>query len=148
MLTQDIQTLSAHRTGDPEEIDIHAQMEAFPDPLLAWYLRTMRNLQWSRSPTAVQNQSGPLLLLTLQNDVSLRSAADTFLGSDYDLRLFWLPDRLLLNPTTPDSTLETRSERINQRWNDQIQPLMRWLIYRKIEDMPPAETVILWTQGT
>lgn len=68
-LADDIETLSAHRTGDPFEHPIRVAlgpytagngrvMPAVPDPMLGWALRGMRKLEWA--PAAGSDGSAAL----------------------------------------------------------------------------------------
>lgn len=145
-LVEDIRTLSAQRIGDPEEITIRAESQAIPDPVLAWNLRNMRNLTWSPSP-AIEQDGGPIVLLTFDSSVTSQTASESYLGSDYSLSQQWLPrDLPTFDATTLDEEL-TLLEGIEQRWTAQVQPLARWVYYRKVSQMPPPEKVVLWTRG-
>ncbi|MEM7127724.1 MAG: hypothetical protein AAF702_15425 [Chloroflexota bacterium] len=146
LLVQDIRTLSAHQIGDPDEIPIRIEIDAYPEPLLAWYLRSMRNLSWSPSP-ATDNNDDHTLLLTFQGSMTSRSALEAYMGSDYELRQYWLPNQLPQFTENPEAAPSPFIDRLNQRWATELKPLARWIIYRKVDTMPPSETVVLWTRG-
>lgn len=150
MLVENIRTASAQQVGTPEEIAISAELGAYPDPLLAWYLRDMRNLTWSPSPATVNETGDQSLLLTFGESVTNSSASESYLGSDYDLRQSWLPEQLPVF-NREDNTLadeeSTPLASIERWWSVRGQPLMRWILYRKVTQTPPTEKVILWTKG-
>lgn len=145
LLVDDIQTLSAQRVGDPEEIPIRAEMQSYPDPLLAWYLRGMRNLTWSAAPTADSSSDSRTIFLTFRDSVTNITAGETYLGSDYDLRLRWLPEQLPTYEADEQAPERSWQENLQRRWSEQLQPLLRWILYRKVQRMPETETVVLWT---
>ncbi|MFQ5767094.1 MAG: hypothetical protein ACE5ID_03815 [Acidobacteriota bacterium] len=83
-LVGDIETLSAHRRGDPHEMDLAIQAGAAPDPLLGWYLREMRRLRWNRAPKSAG--SATLLITSAADDALSQELAVDHIGSRYRIR--------------------------------------------------------------
>lgn len=146
-LVEDIRTMSAQRIGDPEEVEIRAELGAFPDPVLAWNLRNMRNLQWTPSPATDGDLNSQVVLLTFGESVTSRAASESYLGSDYTLYYEWLPNQLPGFEAVDAGVEQPAFASMEQRWTQQLQPLVRWIVYRQITEMPSAEKVVLWTRG-
>ncbi|MEZ4868417.1 MAG: hypothetical protein R3C14_44220 [Caldilineaceae bacterium] len=150
-LAADVQSLSAQRHGDAGEMPLQVQMVETPDPVLAWYLRPMRNLTWVLAPGMAEGQSPPAIItLSAADQESVQGLSSAYLGSRYLLRDHWLPESFFAVDITPpvvnaDDGLWTRLEaRLNARWTTRTQNLLRWMIYRKAPAIPPSDGVVLW----
>jgi len=141
-LAIDVTTLSAQRSGDPEDALIQVQMAAQPDPVLGWYLRQMRRLTWVLAPGASEVES-PLV-------ISLSSSADTndllpnYMGSDYDIYARWLPSQLFAT----EAGLQVAPDDANQYWTARLRPFLRWAIYREVKSPLIFNPVVLWVPVT
>jgi len=146
-----VQTLSAQRFGDATQMPLQVQMTETPDPVLGWYLREMRNLQWVLAPGLVDGQSPPVVI-TLPDTQGIDQLASSYVGSRYALHDRWLPSDLLAAETPPVAVEGSFSEqlqaRLNNAWTGQVRLLLRWLIYHKTPTLPPQDEVILWVATT
>lgn len=152
-LAADVQMLSAQRRGDAGEMPVQVEMtgqEPFGrDPVLGWYLREMRNLQWVLAPGMVDGQSPPVII-TLSADSTVDQLASSYLGSRYALRDHWLPTILTANEAPAPLITEEMGfgarlqERLNTLWTARWRALLRWSIYREAPAIPPSDGVILW----
>lgn len=142
LLIQDVERLSAIRRGDPHEIEVHLVYNMRPDPALGWNLRKMRNLHHVRSLDAtvfdmmVGAQGMPLVIAPTSRNTSL-PLPDPYIGSDYDVVYTWQPS--MLPGPQPGQNLDTGAA-----WQQVQRPRLRWLLYRKVDQLPPTETVTLW----
>ncbi len=127
-MVRDIGTLSAQRVGDATEIPIHIQMniapgtpakprgssgkdpatapEAHRDPLIGWYLRSMRRVTWDpeggASASHAEAADGPAPLVITgavgasdaPKQVQSLHLPNNYIGSVYDLRANWLPAQI------------------------------------------------------
>lgn len=150
-LSADIGQLSAVRVGDPGEMLVQAQSNPVPDPLLAWHLRSMRNLTWTLSPAAAPVAGRPPLLLTVSADPPGGELADSYMGTDYDIAQSWLPGELLAAaPSAPPelspglTRWEQWEQRLGRNWGAVWRPLLRWLVYRELPARPSTDSVVLW----
>ncbi len=137
-LATDVATLSAQRSGDPEDALLQVQMAAQPDPVLGWYLRRMRRLSWVLAPGASEVES-PLV-------ISLSSSADTndllpnYMGSDYDIHARWLPSQLWAT----EAGSQSMPGDTNQYWATRVRPFWRWVVYREVKTPLVINPVVLW----
>jgi hypothetical protein len=151
-LTSDIQTLSAQRTGDATQIPLLVQMAgaegARPDPVLGWYLRNLRNLQWVVAPEVETPPGGQApLVLTLGESVDDGELAG-YMGSRYTTRSRWLPTALLSPEAAPTPTGLGPLERLSQSWSAWLRDLLRWMLYRTVKSLPPTESAVLWVKSS
>ena len=135
-LAVDIATLSAQRNGDADEAPLQVQMAARPDPVIGWYLRNMRQLTWVLAPGATKEQNPPLVV-TLSAQADAQDLLPKYMGSHYDVHARWLPSDLF----DPEKSAEAGT---NSYWTDRLQPFLRWMIYREVKPLPPADSVVLW----
>lgn len=146
-----VQTLSAQRAGDALQMPVQVQMAGTPDPVLGWYLREMRNLQWVLAPGLVDGQSPPVVI-TLPATQGIDQLASSYVGSRYALHDRWLPSDLLATETPPTPVEGSFSERLqarlNNAWTGRLRLLLRWMIYHKTPTLPPQDEVILWVATT
>lgn len=156
ILADDIETLSAHRTGDPFEQPVQIQIAARPeqdvrvvparpDPVLGWRLRDMRELTWVTAPNVAEDAEVRPLVVTpvVGNEVSENVALPGgYGGSIYHVESSWLPGSLTVDVATlpPLGEETTWGARLTQ-W---VRPWWRWLIYREATQMPAARDVALW----
>ncbi|MEM7532438.1 MAG: hypothetical protein AAF639_09685 [Chloroflexota bacterium] len=163
MLASDMQTLSAQRTGDAGEIPVYVELGAQPDPVLGWYLRDMRRLQWVGSPS-IEAYSGiaPLTIATTKEYVTSEQTSsasispnsvvlpDEYIGTDYTVRSFWLPSDLpnpeIAEPELADDVgfIDRIQQQVQAQWTGRLKPRLRWVLYRESKQPPATETVILW----
>lgn len=155
LLVSDMETLSAHRSGDPYQLPVQVQIAphatrddrvvpARPDPVLGWELRNMRNLTWVASPSVAQD-ADPLPLVvtpaTLGEEIPQLDLPNNYAGSRYHVDAWWLPETL----SNGESTLPPEAE---EEWGRtfvaSVQPWWRWLIYREATEAPQNRDVILW----
>lgn len=160
LLAADIERISSARRGDPHEAEIQVLLDPAPDPLLGWYLRSMRALRWVRAPEmnelqpptdvrAPRTARWPLVVAPTQRNGELQLPTD-YVGSDYDTVIFWGPS-LLPGPQALDGSQvsglpagELDRVEAQRQWTDVLQPRLRWLLYRKVKESPVAATVTLW----
>lgn len=151
-LRADLATLSAQRVGDELAKPVQVQMGVEPDPLLAWYLRDRRLVDWVPAPTAVVGDSTPLVLTQLLPDAGMAASTGPAgtIGSDYHIRYDWLPAQLLtseFNVPLPDSDAtgwDRQLERIDHVWRQQVYPFLQWAVQRKTVDAPVQSGIQLW----
>ncbi len=108
-LAVDIRTLSAQRVGDQYSIPIQVQVNPAPDPILGWYLREMRDLNWVLSPEVIQAfDRSPLVITPTQAPPTL---PDGYIGSNYRIRQSWLPSDLPTAQSPPALAALSKSPR-------------------------------------
>lgn len=151
-LVDAVTMLSAQRHGDPGELALQVQMEGVPDPVLGWYLRDMRNLEWVLAPGAASGVAADVII-TLAGNMTGAGLTTNYLGSSYALREQWLPSDLIRaevgGASTDDSgILSSLSNRISSLWTARIRNLLRWMLYHKVTVIPPGEQVILWVASS
>lgn len=152
-LVADVQTLSAQRMGDATQIPLLVQMDApggrLPDPVLGWYLRNMRHLEWVLAPD-VQSAppDRPPLVITSADHVDDASLA-AYRGSRYATHVRWLPNQLpdTRASLTPTEGSQGLTDRINIAWNGRWRAFLRWAFYREVKEALPTEQVILWVRS-
>ncbi|MEZ4658208.1 MAG: hypothetical protein R2911_11605 [Caldilineaceae bacterium] len=142
-LADDIGMIGSQRAGDPHEMPLIVQMRAAPDPVLAWYLRDMRKLTWALAPAAAADSAQMPLLVTFAEDAPTVLPGENYSGSHYQLRADWLPSALL-DKNVERIEGQAWSERLAQSWSTKYRPLLRWLLFRKIDQDPPVQQVVLW----
>jgi hypothetical protein len=155
ILAGDMETLSAHRSGDPYQLPVQVQVAPYvtqddqviparPDPVVGWELRNMRNLTWVTSPV-VEKESDPLpLVVTPATDSGEEPQLDLpneYGGSRYHVDSWWLPESLTRASDAPAVEAESNIARI---WTAAVQPWWRWIIYREPTIAPQNRDVILW----
>lgn len=142
-----VQMLSAQRAGDATQLPVQVEMAGTPDPVLGWYLRDMRNLQWVLAPGLVDGAS-PTVVITLPDSQGVEQLATSYVGSRYALHDRWLPSELLLTETPPAPVeggfMARLQAQLNNTWTGRVRLLLRWMIYHKTPTLPPQEAVILW----
>ena len=155
LLVSDMETLSAHRSGDPYQLPVQVQIAPYtlrdgrvvparPDPVIGWELRNMRNLTWVASPSVGQD-ADPLPLVLTPATLGEESAAldlpDSYAGSRYHVDAWWLPETL----SNSNSALPPEGEELwGRAFVASVQPWWRWLIYREATEAPQNRDVILW----
>jgi hypothetical protein len=159
ILMADIETLSAHRTGDPQQVAIQVQMSARaeggmrvvparPDPLVGWQLRKMRNLVWVNAPeVGVDGAVGetdralPLVVTTESRAASgeVGGLPEGYGGSVYHVESIWLPSSLVVGAGEPAG-----EQPWGARLTERLRPWWRWLIYREASQPPQLRDVNLW----
>lgn len=147
-LADAVEMLSAQRFGDATELPLQVEMVGTPDPVLGWYLRDMRNLEWVLAPGSSNGQNPPVII-TLPGSTGIDGLSTGYLGSEYALHDQWLPTQLTAGEVafTPDPAadfLTNLESRFNARWTAQTRKLLRWMIYHKVETLPPTNPVTLW----
>lgn len=159
LLTDDVETLSAHRSGDPHALPVQVQMTAAPDPLLGWQLRKMGRLAWVLSPQVMSDASPMPLVIMSQTAVEGDLAAQPeqpalpagYIGSDYAVRYGWSPEDLYagpvgVEPLPDDGGVRAKAEqKLDVAWRGWGRPVLRWLLYREAGASPQSEGVVLWT---
>jgi hypothetical protein len=152
-LATDMATLSAQRIGDPGEIPVQAQRDVSVDPVLAWYLRDMRRLEWVLAPDLDADRIYAPLAVTLgagQAGAELSEGADSYFGGEYAIRVAWLPTMLFDVPIVVSEPAEQigagqrLEETVDAYWAQRAQPLLRWLLFREVKSPTPPESVNLW----
>jgi GAF domain-containing protein len=155
VLVEDMETLSAHRAGDPHQLPVQVQVASYethdeevvparPDPVVGWELRNMRNLTWVSSPL-VAEETNPLPLVvtpaTNENDPPQLDLPTEYAGSRYHVDTWWLPKTLVQDESA--SQVEGGGNWI-QNLAAAVQPWWRWFVYREPTVAPQNRDVILW----
>ncbi|HXF62193.1 MAG TPA: hypothetical protein VNK95_11280, partial [Caldilineaceae bacterium] len=170
LLVEDIETLSAIRTGNPHELPVQVQvasqtvgsltLAARPDPVLGWYLRAMRELVWAPAPSVSEpgDETAPqplaVTLIGAGSAIVAEPAGDNsdeapmrynlpeeYAGSVYHVEAWWLPEMLV----PPEANTERpEAGGFAAAWTEWVQPALRWLIYRRAPALPPTRDVALW----
>ena len=167
-LATDVETISAHRVGDPFEIAVTVDGsedklpgDAAPvpssalgydrDPLLAWYLRNMRRLKWGGGgPAEVDRLDQPLIITREIVDAEQASMGGAdYVGSRYGIRSFHALDYHANQNHEAVNGIESSSKdtirtALERAWTDRVQPWFRWALYREAGTPPAVENVILW----
>ncbi len=78
------------------------------------------------------------------DDIVLGSDFGDYIGSDYVVVTAWLPADLGADNTATAAPAAGVIERLRAAWTAQIQPRLRWALYRKGGTPPATERVILW----
>jgi hypothetical protein len=152
-LAADVATLSAHRIGDPGEIPMQVQRGGAIDPVLAWYLRDMRRLDWVLSPDLDVDDPYAPLAVTMAADsegTELDASIDGYLGGEYAKEVAWLPGMLTNAPIVVRESAEQSDdgqrlqESVDAYWSQRVQPLLRWLLFREVKTLATPESVVLW----
>jgi hypothetical protein len=155
LLAEDVQTLSAHRSGDPHELPVQVQVASYvtqndeivaarPDPVLGWELRNMRNLTWVTSPLVAPDASPLPLVITPVREGDETAQLDlpsNYAGSLYHVESWWLPRALI--PENPSSPGEGESA-LAQFWSSRLQPWWRWVVYRESSVTGRTRDIVLW----
>ncbi len=156
LLAADVATLSALRTGDATELAVQIQVApitdaggrtipAVPDPVVGWTLRNMRNVTWVQAPVvSAEQRPAPLIVVP---GATLQAALDQFetsmyVGSQYRVETYWLPDRLERDPT-----LFVATDPAARLWAETLRPWFRWKFYREVFGEIPTRTVALWASA-
>jgi hypothetical protein len=170
-LMKDIETLSAQRTGDPHQLAIAVEDAVLtqpsesaprfapivgPHPVLGWYLREFRNVTWSpRAEVVAGSRPSPLAITfagTSEGDGAIDDGTpEGYVGSKYGLASGWLPadlGDLQQAPTDFPQGWDGAVARFREAWRMQIQPWLRWAVYRRAEVQPQVESVILWASAS
>ncbi len=155
ILVDDVETLSAHRTGDPQQLPVKVQtaarteadvrvVPARPDPLVGWQLRNMRHLEWVESPFVAEDAEVLPLVITAGTDEDAGEATGLpagYGGSVYHVESTWLPSTLVRDTTAAATDMEMTW---GARLTKQLRPWWRWLIYREHAQPPQTRDVVLW----
>jgi len=161
MLAKDVQRLSSMRRGDPYETMVQVVTPVTPDPVLGWYLRSMRDVRWVLAPQpdaaaltpappgAQPAASAPLIITPRDAGWADNPALAGYLGSSYGLRWRWDMTQLPALPPVDGSqpgldALQLAELRGQQAWPQETRPRLEWLFYRKVSALPPLESVDLW----
>ena len=149
LLVEDVERLSSARRGDPNQAELLAVYDVAPDPVVGWYLRDMRNLDHVRGVDASTFQAQdfaalgapnwPLIVAPATRNDSL-ALPDPYIGSDYDEVVVW-NTAMLPQPPVDDASDVQDPQRT---WSTYQRPLLRWLMYRKVEQPPTVQSVTLW----
>ncbi|MCB0041678.1 MAG: hypothetical protein KDE23_18475, partial [Caldilinea sp.] len=149
LLVEDVERLSSARRGDPNQAELLAVYDVAPDPVVGWYLRDMRNLEHVRGVDASTFQAQsfaalgapnwPLIVAPATRNDSL-ALPDPYIGSDYDEVVVW-NTAMLPQPPVDDASDVQDPQRT---WSTYQRPLLRWLMYRKVEQPPTVQSVTLW----
>lgn len=123
LLVADVEKLSALRAQDSREIPVAVETASTPDPLLGWYLREMAQLSWTPAPGELASAQSQLLVITPDAGSDTIELPAGYVGSRYPIRRIWLPTDL-----------------------QGLNALMRWVFYRKVNEMPASESVVLWAK--
>ncbi len=159
LFTGDVETLSAHRSGDPYVLPVQVQMIPEPDPLLGWQLRKMNRLAWVLAPQVMADASPMPLVIMSQAAVSDDLTAQPeqpalpagYIGSDYAVRYRWSPEDLYAGPAGVESLPEDMGwrakveQKLDVAWRGWMRPGLRWMLYREAGASPQSEGVVLWT---
>lgn len=141
-LATELATLSAQRTGDAGELPVQVQMTDGADPLLGWYLRDMRRLEWVLAPDPTwADESRKPALITLAGQALPESAP--YMGGVYSTRTVWEPGQLTQPAQAPGDVAGLQA-RADAFWRDPGRNLARWILYRETPQIPPSEDVTLW----
>lgn len=146
-----VKLLSAQRIGDATEVPLSVQIGGAsagrPDPVLGWYLRDFRNLNWVLAPAAANalDQRAPVFV-TWNADASDPQLAG-YMGSRYGVYSRWLPSSLLNGEQPPAAEPAGLSESWNQAWRQYVRRLLRWMVYREAPTQPASTDVVLWVKG-
>lgn len=148
-LAADLATVSAQRTGDPGELPLQVQEGGEHEPLLGWYLRGMRRMDWVLAPGGADDPNAPAYVTNTGGSVP---AVAGYLGSEYALTVTWLPDALLAFPgfAPPDDAAADRNDsldRMNWLWSETVRPLLRWTLYREVGTGVQSDGVTLWVDA-
>jgi len=133
-LAADVATLSAQRSGDPEDAPLQVQMGAQPDPVLGWYLRQMRRLSWVLAPGVAE--AGAPLVISLSSSADTNDLLPNYMGSDYDIHGRWLPSQVWGDQNMPAEA--------NPYWTARVRPFLRWVVYREVKSPLIINPVVLW----
>lgn len=149
LLVEDVERLSSARRGDPNQADLLAVYDVAPDPVVGWYLRDMRNLEHVRGVDASTFQAQdfaalgapnwPLIVAPATRNDSL-ALPDPYIGSDYDEAAIW--NTAMLPPPPADDASNAPDPQ--RTWSTYQRPLLRWLMYRRVEEPPAIQSVTLW----
>jgi hypothetical protein len=82
----------------------------------------------------------------LRLDLPLDLNEGGYTGSDYHIEGSWLPAQLWPR-NNPIGDNSTESAGLDEAWRAWMQPLWRWVIYRKTPALPATRDVILWAPG-
>jgi hypothetical protein len=170
-LVKDMETISAQRSGDPHQLAVrvadaqpaqpaetepHFMQIAGPHPVLGWYLRDFRNAAWGAQAAELGASQPAPLIVTLpgaptESNGGGEGVPDGYMGSDYGLAATWLPAELTTSSWTPAEYPGGWSglvARFRDAWRNELQPWLRWALYRHVAVQPEAESVILWASPT
>ena len=150
LLVEDVERLSSARRGDPNQADVLVVYDVAPDPVMGWYLRDMRALEHVRGIDASIFQAQefaaqdaprwPLIVApTTRNDALV--LPNSYIGSDYDDVVMW---DIAMLPQRPTDDAASDAQDPQRRWSAYQRPLLRWFMYRKIEEPPTVQSVTLW----
>jgi hypothetical protein len=114
-LLQAVEAASWRATGNAEVAPVTVALPQF-DPVMAWYLRGFKNVQFS----AASGVSAPIVI-TRPGDEPLVSTGG-YLGAKFVTRATWSPAAL-----------------------DEA-ALLRWWVYRQAGDPIPAQTLVVWVK--
>jgi hypothetical protein len=154
LLVDDMQTLSAHRSGDPFQLPVQVQVAPYvsrderivparPDPVVGWELRNMKNLSWVTSPQVAEDSDPLPLVLTpaIAEDASPQlDLPPIYAGSRYHIDGWWLPQTLAQEEVAANESDESAA----RVWARTLQPWWRWFVYREATRAPQSRDVILW----
>jgi hypothetical protein len=160
LLAADMETMSAHRTGDPHQMAVEVLLRGQPpraiggmelpqkvvadaDPVVGWYLRAMKNLSWWSEAGRQAAGETPFALELGDAEAQLPAGLNgSYARSSYGWRASWLPETLwteTVQTTEPGSGLAAR---LSAHWSARWQPALRWLIYRRAPTTPEMQPTI------
>ena len=163
LLAEDVQRLSSLRRGDPHETMVQVVTAVAPDPVLGWYLRTMRDVRWVLAPqpdaagmTAAApglhpDAAAPLIITPGDQGWAENPALAGYLGSSYGVRWQWAMAQLPALPAVDETQSGLDAQQLaelrsQQAWAQETRPRLEWLFYRTVGNMPAIETVELWAK--
>ncbi|MFN2200502.1 MAG: hypothetical protein ACK2UO_04815 [Caldilineaceae bacterium] len=155
-LVADVETLSAHISGDAQEMDVIVEETGVQGPdgsarydtgrqaLLAWYLRNMRRVHWGEPVEGLPESRPRPLVISAQGTEGYPAilSGEDYAGSDYRIRLGLADAGKGSGPVVDDRQgLRARIERL---WSQRLQPWFRWAMYRGGGAQTGSEFVTLW----
>jgi hypothetical protein len=161
-IVQDLETFSAHQTGDPHQIFVRIEPQLSPvegiagdsfvvglpgetDPVLAWYLRDFRSVTWPGRVTPPQPGDLTVRLVPAgvgESETGRQGVGEHQLYAEtaYRLRTLWTPESLQRQmPAFAEGV--TTQEQLQARWSTAWQPFLRWWVYRHPASPPAYQTV-------
>lgn len=117
-LTETLASESMIRAGDSALLDVAVIR---PTPALHWRLRQYQNLIQANSVAELQTQTQtPTALISPATPEQELNLAGAYIGQDFAINAFWSPVGL------------------------QSKDLINWLIYRRLDQQPQSDPVVLW----
>jgi hypothetical protein len=158
-LVADVETLSAHISGDAHEIDVIVEEAAAPEAvladgavgsdtgrqaMLAWYLRNMRRVHWGEPVEELPASRPSPLVISAQGAGGYPAmlSGEDYAGSDYRIRLGLVDAGTGSGPAVDEG--QGLRATISRLWSQKLQPWLRWAMYRGGGANSGSEFVTLW----